>query len=87
MRNLSNAVTDTLREINANHHIREQVHMDPNQPNRRWIVILTLNAKILEVEVIQGDPNVFAGVLRREGFSAGFMERFMDTLMDNLEDD
>lgn len=87
MRNVQNAVADALTEINASRQIREQVHMDPNNPNRRWIVILTRGEKILEAEVLRGEAHAFAGVLHTHGFTSIFVDRFMDTLMEFLEEE
>jgi hypothetical protein len=86
MKNVHNAVTDALYDLGyAN--VRENVHADPNMENERWTVELLLDEKRLFIEVIQGDPHVYACVLNNTGFSNRFRDLFMDALMDNLEDD
>jgi hypothetical protein len=86
MKNVHNAVTDALYDLGyAN--VRENVHADPNSENERWTVELLLDEKRLFVEVIQGDPHVYACVLNNTGFSNRFVNGFMDALMDYLDED
>jgi hypothetical protein len=86
MRNVDNAVSDSLYDVGYE-DVDFIVHADANQPNARWVIELTRRQRKMVIEVIQGDPHVFACVLRNDGFSLRFRDLFMDALMDNLEDD
>lgn len=86
MRNVHNAVSDALAAINASRRLRDQVNEDPNQPGQRWLIVLMLNEKRMDVEVLRGDDNEgpYACVLENAGFSGRFMNTFMDALLHNL---
>lgn len=88
MRNVHNAVSDALVEINASRRLRDQVNEDPNSPGERWIIVLMLGEKRMDVEVLRGEANdgPYACVLENAGFSGRFMNAFMDALLHSLED-
>lgn len=88
MRNVHNAVADALVETRASRRLREQVNEDPNAPGQRWIIVLMLHEKRMDVEVLQGDVNEgpYACVLENHGFSNRFLNAFMDALLHALEE-
>lgn len=90
MRNVHNALSDTMQELELTNQYRDTVTQALDN-DRRWIACITKISdpnKMLEFEVIEdmdGDP--FVGVLQRVGISRDFMNLIMDTLMDILDDD
>lgn len=91
MRNIHNAVTDTMDILNMNDSVLTVVRLDPVN-NHRWLLRFqsrdnALVRSFMEVEVIEEDDgDATVCVLRRYNVGRGAMIRIMDTLVRELDD-
>lgn len=84
MRNLDNAVADTLARFQPQLNWRILPDADLNC---RWRVqVWHEEDSLLEVEILNLEGDAVGCVLQRKNISFRTMQRFMDTLMDNLDD-
>ena len=90
MRNIHNALTDTIESLGLTHVVRDSVN---NPAPHRWILKIeslpnALIRSFLEVEVIEeddGDASVC--VLHRQNVGRRVMSRILNRLVDMLDDE
>ncbi len=89
MRNIHNAVSDTLDVLNIPNAFTS-VLQDPNAPDCWRISLYSLDHDnrdvVLEVEVIDRNNGPVGSVLFRKNVGHNAMSRFMNTLMDKVCD-
>ena len=89
MRNLHNALSDTLEILNIN-DAHTSILRDPNDPQCWRVSLYTLDHEnrdvVLEVEVIDRENGPVGAVLFRRNVGRRSMSRFMNTLMDRVTD-
>ena len=90
MRNIHNALSDTLEALNIN-GVHTSILRDPNDPACWRVSLYTLDHEnrdvILEVEVIDRENGPVGTVLFRKNMGRHSMTLFMNTLMDKVCDD
>lgn len=90
MRNIHNALTDTIESLGLTHVVQDSVNP---VAHRQWILKIeslpnALVRSFLEIEVIEeddGDASVC--VLRRHNVGRRVMARILNRLVDKLDDD
>jgi hypothetical protein len=89
MRNLYNALSDTLETLNIL-DAHTSILRDPNDPACWRVSLYTLDHEnrdvVLEVEVVDRENGPVGAVLFRRNIGRYSMTRFMNTLMDKVCD-
>ena len=86
MKNLDNAVSDTLEELGIAYRVKGHVELDP-QNHVRYIVYfvdIEVDNSMLKIEVIDTDESPTICVLERDKFTERSMCRIMDELDNQL---
>jgi hypothetical protein len=90
MRNIHNALSDTLEALNIN-DAHTSILRDPNDPACWRVSLYALDHEnrdvVLEVEVIDRENGPVGTVLFRRNMGRHSMTLFMNTLMDKVCDD